>query len=442
MPTVPFHAVYDDPRLTDQKWLLDLVIDLYGPNWDQGRLGYYALPCSPDHKAAILALQGKIKKLDDFTRECVKVARFFELRGKKQAARGHDRSAGDDLFAASIMYGAAQWPIFVRTELFSALEAKKVECYSGYAERADHYVEAVEVPYQGRSVPGWFHLPPGHTAGSTASLPCVVQVSGMDAFKELSLFASGDRYLARGMAVLVIDGPGQGSCLDREIWYDPATYGELGVSAYETVAARPEVDPDRVMMWGLSQGSFWATQMAAAENRYAACCVMYTCFDPGNRAMFSTQSPTFTRRFMFMIGVDSVEALEKIAQGMDVRPLSGSLTMPYLVIAGEDDPLTDLEQTYQHLNNVPGVKELLLYTGEDHAPVTRSSGQLGPNHAIYAADWLVDRAAGKPLESRQITIDYLGHPHKEPWGAERHYAYGAPLGVDLLFGDTPMTGTA
>ena len=442
MPTFPASDMYDDPRFADQRWLLDLIIELSGPNWDQGRLGYYAAPCSPDHRAPILALQSKIKKLDDFSRECVKVARFFELRGKKQVADGHDRSAADDLFAAAIMYGAAQWPFFERTKLFSALDSKKVECFSAYALRADHHVEAVEVPFQGRSVPGWLHLPPGQVAGSPASSPCIVQVSGMDAFKELSLFASGDRYLSRGMAVLVIDGPGQGSCLDREIWYDPATYGELGVSAYETAAARPEIDPGRVMIWGLSQGSFWATQMAAAEPRYAACCVMYTCFDPGNKAMFLGQSPTFRRRFMFMTGVTTLEELDAVTQGMDVRPLSHSLSMPCLVIAGEDDPLTDLEQTYQHLNDVPGPKELLLYTGEDHAPLTRSSGQLGPLHAVYAADWLAERAAGRALESRHITIDYLGHAHEEPWGTERHYQYGAPLGVDLLFGDTPLTGTA
>ena len=158
--------------------------------------------------------------------------------------------------------------------------------------------------------------------------------------------------------------------------------------------------------------------------------------------MFATQSPTFGRRFMFMTGTDTVEALAKVTPHMDVGPLSASLTMPYLVIAGEDDPPTELEETYEHLNNVPGPKELLLYTGEDHAPVTRSSGQLGPNHAVYAADWLADRAAGTPLETRHITVDYLGHEHQGPWGGERHYRYGAPLGIGLLFGDTPMTGTA
>ncbi len=442
MAVNPFAVQERDARFTDQRWLLDLVIELAGPEWDQGRLEYYAAPCSPDHRADFLGLRGSIRKFDDFTREFVKVARHFELRGKGQLAQGHGRSASDDLFTAAIAYGAAQWPIYTTTELNQVFEQKKNDCYRAYAERADHPIRAVEVPYQGRSVPGYLHLPPGTEPGATARLPLVVMVSGMDAFKELTLFASADRYLSRGMAALVIDGPGQGSCLPREIWYDPTTYGAVGVAAYETAAAAPEVDPERIMMWGLSQGSFWATQMAAAEPRYAACAVMYTCFDPHNTMMFATQSPTFRQKFLYMTGTTTYEELAAVVAAMDVRPLSAALTMPYLVIAGEDDPLTDPRQTLDHLNGVPDPKQLLLYTGEDHAPVTRSAGRSGPAHAVYVADWLADRAAGRPVESQRITVDFLGRLHVEPWGASQHYSYGAPLDPKTLLDDGPLTGTA
>lgn len=443
MPINPFSVQERDPRFADQRWLLDLVIDVVGPDWDQGRLEYYASPCSPDHKAAFLALRGSIRKFDDFTREFARVGRHFELRGKAQIKAGHNRSAADDLFAAAIAYGAAQWPIYTGSEVNHVLEQKKNECYRGYLERADHPVRAVEVPYQDRSVPGYLHLPPGASEGDAdAQLPLVVMVSGMDAFKELTVCASADRYLARGLAVLVLDGPGQGSCLPREIWYDPASYGELGVNAYETAAAAPEVDPDRIMVWGLSQGSFWATQLAAAEPRYAACSVMYTCFDPRNAAMFATQSPTFRQKFMYMTGSTNFDELEQKVAAMDVGPLSANLTMPCLVIAGEDDPLTDPQQTFDHLNNVPGPKVLLFYTGENHAPVTRRSGQLGPAVMIYPADWLADRAAGIPVESQKITVDSLGRPHIEAWGDTQHYSYGAPLDARTLLGDGPDTGLA
>ncbi|MEJ7663575.1 MAG: hypothetical protein WKG07_30565 [Hymenobacter sp.] len=56
---------------------------------------------------------------------------------------------------------------------------------------ADHVIEAVEVPYQGRTLPAYLHLPIGYTKGE---VPCVVMIEGMDAFKELAIFATGDRF--------------------------------------------------------------------------------------------------------------------------------------------------------------------------------------------------------------------------------------------------------
>lgn len=439
MPVNPHALAQRDPRFADQRWLLDLVIELLGPEWDQDRLHYLSAPVSTDHKGAILGLRHSIRKLDDFTREMVNLARHFERRGDRQRDAGHAISAGDDYFAASILYGGAQWPIFATTELNVVLEQKKTDCYAAYAESADHHVEPVEIPYEGRSLAGWLHLPTG-AAGRPGDLPCVVLLSGMDGFKEMNVLAAADRYLRRGLAVLSFDGPGQGTSLVRGIWYDPDRYGQVGTAAYELVAGRPEIDPARVLLCGVSQGSFWATQMVAAEDRYAACAVMFTCFDPGNTTMLTTHSPTFRQRFMYMTGTSTVDELEARLTGMTVAGLSDRITVPYLVVMGEDDPLCDPADTYAHLNAVPGPKELLLYTGEHHAPVTRTAGRLGPAVFVAVADWLADRAAGIPVSSRHTTVDRLGRSHVEPWGDERHYTYGAPLDPRSLFKDGPETG--
>jgi cephalosporin-C deacetylase-like acetyl esterase len=441
MPVNPHALGQRDPRFADQRWLLDLAIELLGPEWDQDRLHYLSAPVSADHKGAILGLQGSIRKLDDFTREMVRLARHFECRGDAQRRAGHLTSASDDYFAAAILYGGAQWPIFANTELNVVLEQKKTDCYSAYTCDADHHVQPVEVPYDGRALAGWYHRPAGY-AGAAGSLPCVVMLSGMDGFKEMNVFASADRYLRRGMAVLSLDGPGQGSSLVREIWYEPDRFGEVGPAAYEAAAARPEVDPSRVMLCGVSQGSFWATQMAAAEPRYAACAALFACFDPGNTAMLTSHSPTFTQRFMYMTGTTNVDDLNARLATMTTAGLGERIRMPYLVIMGEDDPLTDPEDTYRHLNAVPGPKELLLYVGEHHAPVTRTAGRLGPAVFLAVADWLADRAAGHPLGSRHTVVDARGQGHTEPWGTERHYTYGAPLDPQTLLKDGLGTGLA
>ncbi len=437
MPSVPFTTQRRVERFRDQRWLLDAVVRLVGPEFDQSRLQYYAAPMSPDHRGPVLGLNALIHRWDDLTREFARLARRYELQAEAALAQGHGITAGDGFFAAAVMYGAAQWPLFENTDLNRTLERKKTECFQRFIPFADHRIEAVEIPYAGRTVPGYLHFPPGYAGGA---LPCLVMVSGMDAFKELQINASADRFLRRGFACLMLDGPGQGTSLSREIWYDPDRYGELGTAAFDAMAARPEVDTGRIMAWGLSFGSFWATQMAAAEPRFAACAVMYTCFQPHNWPLFEMAAPSFKQRFMYMCGVSDEADFAAVMARMDVAALSPKLHMPCFVMAGEDDSLSDFACTVEHLNNVPGPKTLLVYAGEEHGMGGSRSSQLGSPFFPAIADWLADRAAGKPLSSTYTVVDTLGQAHTEAWGERRRYQYGAPLGIDQLFADTPPAG--
>jgi len=437
MPITPYTLQRRVARFRDQRWLLDAVIKLVGPEFDQSRLQYLSAPMSPDHKGPVMGLQALVKRWDDIAPEFAAVARRFELQARAALTQGHEVTAGDGFFAAAVMYGGAQWPIFANTALNIALEKKKTECFLEYAKRADHHVEAVEIPCRGRSLAGYLHLPPGYSGGR---LPCLVMVTGMDAFKEQTICASADRFLRRGFACLCLDGPGQGTSLIREIWYEPETYGEVGCSAVDYLLGRPEIDGERIMAWGLSFGSFWATQMAAVEPRFAACAVMYTCFQPHNWPLYEMASPSFKQRFMYMTGVDDEAAFNEVMPKMDVRPLSARISMPYFVMAGEDDSLSDVSCTIDHLNAVRGPKTLVMYAGEEHGMGGSRSSQLGAPFFLIIADWLADRAAGKPLQSTYNLVDRTGKMHSEPWGDQRIYQYGAPLGIEQLFADAPPIG--
>ena len=386
-----------------------------------------------------MGLKALVHRWDDLTRECARLARRYELHGMADRKAGHDVSASDNFFSAATMYTAAQWPIFENTDLNLTLEKKKNDCFTEYMNGADHRIEAVEIPYGDTSFPAYFHLPIGYDGGQ---MPCVVMQTGMDASKEFQINSSADRFLRRGMAVLMMDGPGSGSSLLRGVWYDPDRYGEVGTAAYEAMAAQPEIDADRIMVWGLSFGSFWATQMAAAEPRFAACAVMYTCFQPENWPLYDMAAPSFKQRFMYMTGIEDEADFPSVMKKMDVMKLSAKIEMPYFVMAGEDDSLSDVTCTIDHMNGVKGPKTLVMFAGEEHGMGGSRSSQLGPPFFPMICDWLADRAADKPLESTYNVVDTLGMMHTEPWDEERVYQYGAPLGVDQLFSDHPPAGVA
>ena len=409
-----------------------------GPEWDQFHMAVWASVCGHDSQGDFERLRKLIKSYNDLSRECMKAARRRELRAEAELAQGHEASARENLFTAQVLYGGAQWSIAANTPLNFALDQKKTECYAKFIKLAGRHVEQLDVPFGDRAVPAIFSLPVNHQKGE--KLPCVVIISGMDGWKELCVAMDGDKFLQRGFAVLAIDGPGQGESLTREIWFDPEAYGQLGPAAYDFAAARPEVDPERIVVHGLSFGSYWASSLAAHEPRFAACGVAMTCFEPDGFSIFETASPTFQLRFMYMAGCRDEAEFDQMRQRLQpAKKLAPNIHCPFLVAVGEDDQLTDLGYTFDFVNAVAGPRSMILFEGEDHDIHGSRSGQLGPAAYTMVADWLADRVRGIEVKPAYTEVDATGMVHVESWGeGKRECLYGLTETTrKLVFGSAP-----
>ncbi|MBV8884136.1 MAG: acetylxylan esterase [Chroococcidiopsidaceae cyanobacterium CP_BM_RX_35] len=434
MPTMPLDVTRRAKRFSEQRWLLDAIINLMGPEWDQGRLGYMAAACGHDSQGDFIALRHLVKTYNDMMREFMKAARRRELRAEAELKQGHEVTARESFFTANILYGGAQWSIEANTPLNLELNQKKTDCYAKFIQLAGRHIEQLDVPFEDRSVPAILSLPPTYKQGE--QVPCVVIVSGMDGWKELSVAMDGDKWLQRGFAVLAVDGPGQGESLIREVWYNPDTYGKLGPSAFDVAATRPEIDPKRIVVHGLSFGSYWASTLAAAEPRFLACGVAMTNFESSGFSIFQTASPTFKLRFMYMTGAKDEAELDQLTQKLDVSKLAPHIKCPFLVAAGEDDQLTDSCYTFGFLNSLTGPKSLIFYEGEDHGMHASRAGQLGPEAYTMVADWLSDRVRGIEAKSTYTEVDATGLVHVEPWGDKREYTYGITESTKkMIFGN-------
>jgi len=284
-------------RFSQQRWALDNIIRANGIDWDQPRSIYLSAPCGVEANADFAAIRARVQKMADIGPAFESTAKRREAKARAAEADGNPVTARDNWYMAAIHYGAAEWPYDDSGPQHVELHNKKRECFSNYAQLADHKIEAVSIPFKTKSIPGWFHLPPGYSGGK---VPVVIAIPGMDSFKEINVALANDRWMQRGVAVLSIDGPGQYESPLLGVYVSMQNWIDAGPAVVDWLLRRPEIDGQKIGVSGASFGSFFGTILTANEPRIAATAVISTCLEPGCHTIFEEASPTFKKRFMWM----------------------------------------------------------------------------------------------------------------------------------------------
>ncbi len=396
-------------RFNEQRWAIDNIIQANGIDWDQPRSMYLQAPCGVESLADFAAIRLRVKKMADIGPAFEATARRREAMARIGDEADEKITARDNYFMAAVHWGAAQWTFDENNEQNIFLNQKKRTCYANYARLADHRVEPVWIPFKDTALPAWLHLPPDYVDGK---IPAVVSIPGMDSFKEISVALYGDRWLNRGIAVLAIDGPGQyeapllGIRVSMENWALAAT------GIYEWLAARPEIDGNRIGIAGSSFGSFFSTIMAGSEPRYRACAVSATCLEPGCHTIFEEASPTFKKRFMWMAGFVDESKFDVFVKTLTWEGHVDKIKCPYLCLAGEAEELSPLVHAERLFAKLKGPKRLVVYQDARHSIAGVPSVALGPYPPMLVADWMTARLAGRPFVSERWYVNGSGQVNK------------------------------
>jgi dienelactone hydrolase len=405
-------AVAGEPhvrRFDEQRWVLDNVIRSVGLDWDQPRTVYWNAPIGFEGAADFAAIRQRVQKYADITPAFEATARRREAKAAEAEKAGDLVTARENYYAATIYYGAAQWPIDENSEKNLALNQNKRDCFGKYAKLADHKIEEIWIPFQGKKLPGWLHLPYGYGGGR---IPAVVSIPGMDSFKEGGVSLYGDRWLNRGIAVLAIEGPGQYECPILGIYMSVPRWAEAAKAFYEYAASRPEIDPQRIGVIGTSFGSFAGTISTGAEPRYKACAVSGTALEPGWNTVFNDASPTFKKRFMYMANMQDEAKFNEYAKSLTWEGYAEKIRVPYLVIAGESDELSPLENAERCVAAVPGPKRIVIYQDSRHSVGGVPAANLGPSPTALQADFMAAALSGKTFPSERWFVDAAGRVTK------------------------------
>lgn len=197
-------------------------------------------------------------------------AERVERIADEAAKAGRRRSAGEAYLRASEYYRASYF--FDRADLtgsflHSAWEATRRSFRAGL-DYLDVDVDLVAVPYAETALTGYLIRP--EEGAARRPYRTVVTVAGYDSpIEEYYAFnvVGGTK---RGYAVLMVDGPGQGSALYEKGLVFRHDYEAVFGAILDFAAERPEVDKERMAVSGRSFGGYLAPRAACFERRARA----------------------------------------------------------------------------------------------------------------------------------------------------------------------------
>ena len=251
------HKHFSEPELVEigyfvaitmgqQRWLRTLNIEHHQIMSSDPRLKAAVAHWGPRFVANGVVLTdfeevtSSIASYDEWCGAWSKRAAHHEQLGREALAKKRLLTAGECLQRAGVYYHFASFLFVHDPAQMKAAHKKQIECRQAALPYLRPPGERVEIPYQSKTLAGILRKPAG-----VDKPPVLVMAVGLDSTKE-----EGDAYetpfLARGVATLIFEGPGQG-----EAQYDFAIRGDYEVpvkAVLDFVEKRGDLDAKRIGM--------------------------------------------------------------------------------------------------------------------------------------------------------------------------------------------------
>jgi pimeloyl-ACP methyl ester carboxylesterase len=302
-----------------------------------------------------------ISRWDEWCAAWSERAAIHEGLGRESLAAGHRLSAGEHLTRAAMCYHFGKFMFVHDLAQMRAAHRRVIECRQLALPMLSFPGERVEIPYGSHSLAGILRRPAG-----PGPHPVVVMCVGLDSTKE-EMDVYENIFLARGMATLAFDGPGQG-----EAEYDIPIRGDYEVATtavVDYVFTRRDLDPARIGLWGVSLGGYYAARSVAFEKRIRACISLsgpYSWVET-----FDSRNELSREAFRVRSHAKDMAAARENAKTLTLQGVAANITCPIYVVGGELDRLTPPHNAQRIAAEVSGPCTLLIVKGGNHVANNR-----------------------------------------------------------------------
>ncbi|MBI5277931.1 MAG: alpha/beta hydrolase [Burkholderiales bacterium] len=248
---------------------------------------------------------------------------------------GHRATARAMFLRAAAYFRAAEFLLPPGAAAREAAFAAGVKCTRAWAELSGGTVAPVEIPLpDGGWLAAYFALPPGG-----APSPAVIVFGGLDACKEEMLPRVWRHATDRGMAVLVVDLPGQGETR-RRAGLPLRCDVEVPVAACcDWLERQGSVDATRIGLCGSSLGGVLAARAAAHERRLAGVVSDSCIFDLAAHleSHLAATGGQGWELLEWVFGCSSPRDVIEKSRALGMAAVLGEIRVPYLIVQGEHD---------------------------------------------------------------------------------------------------------
>ena len=321
----------------------------------------------------------RIERWEDWCRAWSERAAVHETLGREALAQGYRLSAGEHLTTAAVCYHFAKFLFVNDMQQMRAAHARAIACRNEALQHLLPHGERVAVPYEGKSLYGNLRSPL-----HASPAPVVVMCMGLDSAKE-EMESYERLFLERGLATFAFDGPGQG-----EAEYEFAIRGDYEVpvrAVLDCLSARRDINANRIGIWGVSLGGYYAPRAAAFEKRIRACIGLSGPYDMSEcwDVLTDLTHAAFRARSH---SADDAQARARAAT-LSMKGVASRITCPLLLVTGKLDRLVPWQHTERLAREVRGPVETLIVEDGNHVANNR-----GYRYRPQCADWMAKQLGG------------------------------------------------
>jgi esterase/lipase len=200
-----------------------------------------------------------------------------EMKANVSLSKGENDTARDLYLRAFNYYRVCEFYLHGNPEDPRILENwnKSHECFQIAAKLSNPQIEAVEIPYENTTLPGYFY----RVDNSGKPRPTLLLQTGFDGTQE-ELYVYAVAANQRGYNVLTFEGPGQGRVIRVQGLPFRSDWEKVVEPVVTYALSRKDVDSDHLAIYGLSFGGYLAPRAAAYDHRIKAVIANGGVYDP------------------------------------------------------------------------------------------------------------------------------------------------------------------